>query len=312
MATLLNPRDVLLPNPLGAASNADGGQTVPRWFLAAVSATTSEPRIVRQPRRDARRATAPLAPPAPSPVARSKAPATTGPSYVRGVSLPSVLQMLHLERKTCLLEVTAGKRSGTLTLVNGELVDAESDGLEGEAAACRILAWSRPHTTILDGVTLFRHTVKLPIAQLIVEAIRRLDETGPLGPIDEPAPAVGTESLAARATADGDRTWLVESLVAGGASGAAVFRATDDVVLAQAADRSQSASGPDAFTPVLRAACHWARQSFPVVDDVTLRLGNRYALVAPLGERRSEYVCAVYADREAADFARAAIGSITG
>ena len=59
--------------------------------------------------------------------------------------------MLHLERKTCVVEVSAHGLLGTLTLVNGELVDASAGDHSGEDAACEILGWIDPQTAILDG-----------------------------------------------------------------------------------------------------------------------------------------------------------------
>jgi hypothetical protein len=73
--------------------------------------------------------------------------------------------MLHLERKTCVVEVSAHGWLGALTLVNGELVDASTGDCSGEDAACVILNWTDPQTAILDGAEHFRHTVQRPITQ---------------------------------------------------------------------------------------------------------------------------------------------------
>jgi hypothetical protein len=241
------------------------------------------------------------------------------PSYVHGVSLTSVLQMLHLERMTCLLEVTAEGQFGTMTLVNGELVDAEAIGLDGEEAVYCILAWRHPHTTILDGITLFRNTVKSSLAALIVESVRLQDECacGTVDPDTVEPPDGGTTGEAAIASGQAservtDWQWLAEMLIISGATAAAVIQACDERVLAQACEQGFGVVGAgsdaaDGFTPVVRAASHWARQVFPTIDEVALRLGERHALISPLGPDRKIFVCATFAGREAMDLARSAI-----
>lgn len=247
-------------------------------------------------------------------------PKQTVTSYVQGVSLANVLQMLHLERMTCLLEVTADQQFGTLTLVNGELVDADANGLDGEEAVYAILAWPQPHTTILDGVTLFRNTVKSSLAALIVEAVRRQDERerGPLTTIrPETAPGVAAQRADEPARdGDGDWEWLVETLVISGASAAAVVRVTDECVLAQASERHVGAQATardvtGELAPVVRAAVHWGRYGDAAVDEVALRLGERHALIVPLDRTRDAFVCATFAQTETIEFASSAVRSLT-
>jgi hypothetical protein len=202
-----------------------------------------------------------------------------------------------------------------LTLVNGELVDADVDGLEGEQAAYEILAWTQPHTTILDGVTLFRNTVKTSIASLIVEATRRQDEAIRDRHLERrtvTSELSGTGRLRREGKHGSEWQWLVETLVMSGAA-AAVIRAHDERILAQAKnddfDHGANLELSAEFTPVLRAASHWARQSFPAIDEVAMRMGNRHALITPLDEDRRTFVCAVFAEQDALEHTRAALKS---
>ncbi|MFO0687035.1 MAG: response regulator [Sandaracinus sp.] len=96
--------------------------------------------------------------------------------HVRNISLPSFLQLLEMERKTCTLTVESGGRSGFLYLESGELVDARTSELDGNEAAMCILAWPDPAITILSGCVARQRTIGMPMSFLIMEALRLSDE----------------------------------------------------------------------------------------------------------------------------------------
>ncbi len=45
---------------------------------------------------------------------------------IEGVTLSSFLQMLEMEHKTCIVNVTAGAETGRIFFLNGTLIDAET------------------------------------------------------------------------------------------------------------------------------------------------------------------------------------------
>jgi hypothetical protein len=96
--------------------------------------------------------------------------------HVRNIGLPSFLQLLEMERKTCTLTVEAAGQSGFLYLDRGALVDARTGELEGVEAATRILAWVDPAITILAGCGTRARTIDIPTSFLIMEAMRLSDE----------------------------------------------------------------------------------------------------------------------------------------
>ena len=234
-------------------------------------------------------------------------------SVVRGVSLSAVLQMLHLERKSCILDVTGDGGSGTLTLINGELADAETDGLSGTDAAYRILSWHRPQATIIEGISLFRHTVTIPILLLLMEAVRRQDEAAsapesirPSAPPDEALDRAEEKSELAG--------WnrLTETLIISGAHIAAVVRATDERVLALANEFGRLATDPTSatlgdLTPAMRRVRHWTRLVDPTAEEIVLRAAGRQILVRPLDQRQVHFVCAAIDSHVALELARHAI-----
>lgn len=96
-----------------------------------------------------------------------------------GVPVAALLQMLSMERKTCLLEVRAPNRGkGILYLSEGELYRAKIDQFEGEEAAYEMI----PMT---DATLQFQflpkrkisRTIEADLMALTLEAMRRADET---------------------------------------------------------------------------------------------------------------------------------------
>lgn len=63
-------------------------------------------------------------------------------AFKAGVSTSSILQLINVKQKTCLLEVRYGtKKKGFLYFVNGVLYDAVCDDLNGEEAALEMIGW---------------------------------------------------------------------------------------------------------------------------------------------------------------------------
>jgi hypothetical protein len=232
-------------------------------------------------------------------------------SFVRGVSLSGVLQMLHLERKTCVLEVVSDCRFGTLTLVNGELVDAGADELEGEEAVYRILTWPHPQTTILDGVNLFRHTVGLPISRLLMELVRRQDEIERPERTDSSVGGFGREPLPSIAERFDNWDRLVETLVINGALAAAVLAADDGRLLALADEFGGTVDGLSAtalseLIPTTAGLRDWLLLAGGEADDLVVCLNGLQLVIHPLNRAHDLYAYALVESTEALDRIRGA------
>jgi hypothetical protein len=229
-------------------------------------------------------------------------------SFVRGVSLSAVLQMLHLERKTCVLEVVSDDQFGTLTLVNGELVDAGAGELDGEEAVYRILTWPHPRTTILDGVNLFRHSVGLPLSQLLVELVRRQDE-GESRPSTEPTTDVVVASQPLVTTTPADVNRLVEAMVISGALAAAVFESDTGALLSLADEFGGTLDGLSAAAltdviPTTAALREWLRKGD--ADDLVVRLDGLHLLLTPLDSSATRFAYALLESTDGIERVRSA------
>jgi hypothetical protein len=250
-----------------------------------------------------------VTPPAPE-SERHHAPGGTGElthrqtGYLNGVSLSAVLQMLHLERKTCAVEVSAHGWLGTLILVNGELVDASLGDLDGEDAAYTILNWTNPQTSIMDGVDLFRHTVQRPITQLIMDAVRIGDETGLLNPAN--LPDHDRDDLEVPVPAGDDWEWLIESMTMAGARNVRVLGPNN---LGSSELRTTGLLGTPQIN-LARALRTWSALLGPDCTEVVVTRSDHIMILALLNANRSEYIYAEASGPETAELIRRSLRSI--
>ncbi len=96
---------------------------------------------------------------------------------IQGLTLASFLQLLEVERKSCVLRVTAAGRVGYLYFSDGELIHAETGQLAGEAAAFDILLWEGVKLQMsAPPAELPPQTLHDRLMGLLMEAFRRRDE----------------------------------------------------------------------------------------------------------------------------------------
>ena len=100
----------------------------------------------------------------------------TAVGRLEGVSIPSLLQMLCLDLKTCTVRVFSKTRVGLLYLRNGQLFNARVEDLWGLKAAFTILGWETPVLEIDSRVREEDELIKLSIDAILLEAARAKDE----------------------------------------------------------------------------------------------------------------------------------------
>jgi CheY-like chemotaxis protein len=84
------------------------------------------------------------------------------------ISLPSFLNLIEQERKTCTLRVREGKKDGYFYFLEGELIEIETGTCRGIEAALRILEWADPMITIVNYCRKKRQkTIFSPISEII-------------------------------------------------------------------------------------------------------------------------------------------------
>jgi len=123
--------------------------------------------------------------------------ATGSRSYIRGITLATFLQLIHLEQKTCSLKIRSGEKTGHLFLRQGELLDAVTDELQGNAAALDIIAWDDAEIEMDNICRRVAKEIDLPLELLLMEAFRIKDEANrpvmPPGTATDRAPSTARD-----------------------------------------------------------------------------------------------------------------------
>jgi hypothetical protein len=104
-----------------------------------------------------------------------------------GLSVGSFLQVIAMERQTCIMEVYLNpSHFGHFCFVEGELYDAVCTDLEGEAAAMEMIGWENVRLNIKQVLNTKSVTRKIDknLMLLLMESTRRRDEIMNGGEID--------------------------------------------------------------------------------------------------------------------------------
>jgi CheY-like chemotaxis protein/predicted regulator of Ras-like GTPase activity (Roadblock/LC7/MglB family) len=96
--------------------------------------------------------------------------------HISGVSLSSFMQLLSLDKKTCTLHVSSGPHVGTLFFLNGDLMNAFTDTLQGQEAALEITCWDPVEITIQQLCRQRQRVIEAPLGFILIESARMKDE----------------------------------------------------------------------------------------------------------------------------------------
>ncbi len=95
---------------------------------------------------------------------------------LRGITLPSFLQLIEMEKKTCTIEVIAEEKTGELYFQKGELFSAQMDDLINEKAAYELLCWNNPEIKIEPVNKKTRKEIHQPLMNILMEGLKLKDE----------------------------------------------------------------------------------------------------------------------------------------
>lgn len=96
--------------------------------------------------------------------------------FLKGLTLPSFLQLLAIERKTCTVKVSRNGDTGIVFFRKGVLLDAFVGDEYGLEAAYELLSWDSTEIAIQDGCRVRRRAIEIGLEGLLLEAMRRRDE----------------------------------------------------------------------------------------------------------------------------------------
>ena len=97
---------------------------------------------------------------------------------INGIGLSSFLQLLEMESKNCILNVSSkqGDKTGTLYFLDGLLIDAETPNLKTEAAAYEIVGWEDVRIQIINNISRQERKISQPLMNILMEGAKLKDE----------------------------------------------------------------------------------------------------------------------------------------
>lgn len=202
-----------------------------------------------------------------------------------GLPLVDLLQVWSLNRFSGLVAVGSHGRDGNLHFVEGEIVHADAEGLEGEAAVRVILSWSDIGFEPFPNTTTLKRTIRKRVSHLLLDAHRELDEARrgtppapPESPPTRPQPAPGPPLMEQLRTLPGV-TGLVRFGQDGQPFGAGAGEAGAETLAAKGLYLAMTHAGAVGQAFGLRdfwlAALESPRESF-----VVIRSGDQYLAIA--------------------------------
>jgi CheY-like chemotaxis protein len=97
-------------------------------------------------------------------------------SVIHGFRPISLLQVIQLENKSCLLDLEESGQTGTLIFQKGEVIRAETPELEGEEALFKILDFRSPMIKLFAAPPRCEFNVEKPLQELLLRYCQQVDE----------------------------------------------------------------------------------------------------------------------------------------
>jgi hypothetical protein len=96
---------------------------------------------------------------------------------LKSVSLVTLVQLISQEGKSGALFLSRGRERGVIFLDEGELIHAMVGELVGAKAFYRLLDWDEGTFRMSEHVEMPQRTIESPLNHLLLEGLRRIDET---------------------------------------------------------------------------------------------------------------------------------------
>ncbi len=93
------------------------------------------------------------------------------------LKLPDILQLANMAGETCVINfMNRDGEKGQIVLIDGNMIYAKTDSLEGDEAVFEIAIWLEGHFKVSEVDKNYPKNVKSNLTSLLMEAARRLDE----------------------------------------------------------------------------------------------------------------------------------------
>lgn len=88
--------------------------------------------------------------------------------YVSGISIPSFLQLLELDKKSCTVTIQSGSQTGYIYFKHGHLINASVGNLTGEEAAVKIINWKNAKIMLTNSCLVTERTINKSLGFLLL------------------------------------------------------------------------------------------------------------------------------------------------
>lgn len=92
------------------------------------------------------------------------------------MELTSLIQFICIQKRRVGLSLSNGSEEGYILFDNGDVVHAETEGVEGEDAILRLLDWDDGRFSTDNDAPVTRRTINTPWDRMLMEAMVKLDE----------------------------------------------------------------------------------------------------------------------------------------
>ena len=242
---------------------------------------------------------------------------------VENITLPSFLQLLELERKTCTLVIRSLGRTGRLFFRGGRLVGAETGDVAGQPAALEIVTWEDADIEISDVCPPVEPEIEAGLSYLLMEGMRLQDERESGQPPHRATPAPGGEARPSRRRRPAARGPVAEALKRGRAIKGALGLVLVDTETGMISDSAVTPEGgplgvemaamAGALAELLREQRRALRQSGgggEALEEVLLTTSERYYIARGLGSGEEHFLLLVL-DRHHGNLARAQLDLVS-
>jgi CheY-like chemotaxis protein len=97
---------------------------------------------------------------------------------IEAIDLTSLLQVIHLEKKSTTVEMLIDRSRGYLHFLDGELTNAEFQGQWGEEAAVKLILLNRGHFSVRATPRKIKRTIFTPLLTFLLNITRDMNEKG--------------------------------------------------------------------------------------------------------------------------------------
>lgn len=219
---------------------------------------------------------------------------------ISGVALPSVLQVLHFERRTCSLRVRAHRRTGALVMRNGAIIHAECRDLPPLDAALELLSWSNVDVVFEPAPALAAPTITESLDYLLLESARLSDERAQDGPRAEsvlPAAMLSTSDWRLPALLRGDAGPMLDEVFSlPGALMVELVDVENRLLLGRRSADPSLVMPPDRVAAVVRSVFDIVvdQDMSEWMDEIVLNFASQFKIIRPLRVAPNLVLCAAF------------------